>query len=152
LHKNSAIGKKSSVYAECYIFVFFNKRILREEKLLPNYLILSRFYPGVPSFRLLHGNPATTKNTEIEFLTEEEAADFSRIRCPLCKWQPKETSRWFCADAGFPEYYSGGCGAMWNTFATGGVCVGCNHRWRWTTCLRCAEWSRHENWYAKKSD
>ncbi|HXG84321.1 MAG TPA: hypothetical protein VNI84_09860 [Pyrinomonadaceae bacterium] len=84
--------------------------------------------------------------------SEGEAVDFSRIRCPLCKWQPKASSRWFCADAGFPEYYFNGCGAMWNTFATGGICGGCGHRWQWTTCLSCGQWSPHKYWYVGKSD
>ncbi len=89
------------------------------------------------------------KNVEKD---EDETVDFSRIRCPLCRWQPTASSRWFCADAGFPEYFFDGCGAMWNTFANGGVCVGCHHRWRWTTCLRCAQWSPHDDWYAEKTD
>lgn len=84
--------------------------------------------------------------------SREETPDFSRLRCPHCKWQPTAASRWCCADADFPEFYFNGCGALWNTFATGGVCVGCAHRWRWTTCLRCAEWSRHADWYAEKRD
>ena len=33
-----------------------------------------------------------------------------RIRCPLCMWVPKASSRWACY-----------CGHSWNTFDTGGV-------------------------------
>ncbi|MDQ6785238.1 MAG: hypothetical protein M3033_00265 [Acidobacteriota bacterium] len=87
-----------------------------------------------------------------EVKEQDEITDFTRIRCPLCEWQPKATSRWFCADAGFPENFFGGCGTGWNTFATGGVCPGCAHRWRWTTCLSCAQWSRHKDWYVEKAE
>jgi hypothetical protein len=82
----------------------------------------------------------------------DEEPDFSRIRCPLCKWQPKASSRWCCGDCGHPEYFFDGCGAFWNTFATRGLCPGCGHQWRWTACLRCDGWSLHEEWYAKETD
>ena len=36
----------------------------------------------------------------------------------------------------------------WNTFATRGLCPGCQHQWRYTSCLECAAWSLHEDWYA----
>ncbi|MGH7887706.1 MAG: hypothetical protein ACREPG_07560, partial [Candidatus Binatia bacterium] len=42
--------------------------------------------------------------------------DFSRIRCPLCRWQPKPSHRWFCASCEYPEFFDDGCGACWNTF------------------------------------
>ncbi len=82
----------------------------------------------------------------------DETVDYSRIRCPKCEWQPTAASRWFCADADFPEFYFNGCGTMWNTFATGGVCPGCAHRWRWTSCLSCYGCSRHKDWYVEKQD
>jgi hypothetical protein len=78
---------------------------------------------------------------------EEETADFAGIRCPLCQWQPQSSSRWYCADCGHPEYFSGGCGTVWNTFTTRGLCPGCGHQWRYTACLRCHGWSLHEAWY-----
>jgi len=77
--------------------------------------------------------------------------DFSRIRCPLCKWQPKPSHRWFCAPCGHPEYFADGCGASWNTFSTRGRCPGCEHQWRWTACLNCAGWSRHDAWYEEQA-
>lgn len=83
---------------------------------------------------------------------EDENAESARIRCPHCRWQPNKTSRWFCGDCGAPEYFYDGCGASWNTFETGGVCPGCAHKWIWTSCLRCTEWARHEDWYEKKID
>ena len=80
----------------------------------------------------------------------EEETDFERIRCPLCKWTPNDSSRWWCADAGAPEYFYGGCFTSWNTFETRGRCPGCAHQWKWTSCLRCGGWSRHEDWYEIK--
>jgi hypothetical protein len=77
-------------------------------------------------------------------------APSSRIRCPLCLWQPAPSSRWYCTDCAHPEYFHGGCGMAWNTFDTRGRCPGCDHRWRWTACLSCAEWSLHEDWYVKE--
>jgi hypothetical protein len=78
--------------------------------------------------------------------------DIQRIRCPLCGWKPNSSSRWFCGDCDYPEYFYDGCGTAWNTFTTRGLCPGCAHQWRWTICLRCAGWSRHEEWYRKKKN
>ena len=43
------------------------------------------------------------------------------------------------------------CLTSWNTFATHGRCPGCRHQWIWTSCLRCEEWSLHEDWYERKT-
>ena len=104
--------------------------------------------------RLITAFKKTSQTEEIlkTLLKEKDDTDFSRIRCPLCKWQPDSSSRWFCADCDFPEYFYGGCGAMWNTFETRGLCPRCNHRWRWTSCLRCGGWARHDDWYLKEKD
>jgi hypothetical protein len=59
-----------------------------------------------------------------------------KIRCPKCRWQPGRDDRWMC-----------GCGHQWNTFDTRGICPGCDAKWRDTQCLRCQEWSPHEDWY-----
>ncbi|HEX8476382.1 MAG TPA: hypothetical protein VF666_20445 [Pyrinomonadaceae bacterium] len=77
----------------------------------------------------------------------DDATDFSRIRCPLCLWHPKASSRWYCSDCAYPEYFFNACGTVWNTFNTRGRCPGCGHQWRWTFCLRCGGWSLHEDWY-----
>jgi hypothetical protein len=37
-----------------------------------------------------------------------------RIRCPACQWQPARYDMWNCNP--------GGCGHIWNTFDTRGVC------------------------------
>jgi hypothetical protein len=94
----------------------------------------------------------TEKTEEILKLleTDENELKERRIRCPHCRWQPVKSSRWFCADCDYPEYFYNGCFTSWNTFATEGVCPGCAHQWIWTSCLRCAEWARHEDWYEKK--
>jgi hypothetical protein len=92
-------------------------------------------------------------NADLQKNIHQETAcpDFSRIRCPLCKWQPKPSHRWFCAPCEHPEYFADGCGARWNTFSTRGRCPGCAHQWRWTACLNCSGWSLHEDWYASKT-
>lgn len=59
-----------------------------------------------------------------------------RIRCPLCKWQPRKSSRWACD-----------CGHAWNTFDTAGLCPGCGKQWLDTICLACHGWSKHRDWY-----
>jgi len=61
-----------------------------------------------------------------------------RIRCPRCGWQPARSDRWMC---------SPGCGHLWNTFETRGVCPACGKRWIHTACLACTAWSLHELWY-----
>jgi hypothetical protein len=82
----------------------------------------------------------------------DETPDAGRVRCPLCGWRPQSSSLWGCDDCGHPEYFYGGCGRVWNTFDTGGLCPGCGHRWRWTSCLYCGGWSLHEDWYAPAPD
>jgi len=64
--------------------------------------------------------------------------DGGRIRCPKCQWEPARSDRWRC---------SPGCDEVWNTFETRGRCPGCNKQWTETVCLRCNEWSRHDDWY-----
>ncbi|HYE75540.1 MAG TPA: hypothetical protein VEF04_19515 [Blastocatellia bacterium] len=83
---------------------------------------------------------------------EEQDFDFSRIRCPQCKWQPRASDLWYCGECAYPEFFFGGCGMEWNTFATRGICPGCQHQWRWTACLMCEQWSLHEDWYANDKD
>jgi hypothetical protein len=98
---------------------------------------------------------AYKKTPEIEEILkklqqEEEKTDFEKIRCPHCSWSPDASSRWWCADCDAPEFFYGGCYTNWNTFETRGRCPTCAHQWIWTSCLRCAGWSRHEDWYVKK--
>lgn len=71
----------------------------------------------------------------------------AKIRCPICKWEPQPFHLWCCGYLYQEDYM--GCGTWWNTFETKGECPGCNHKWIWTTCLRCDESSRHEDWYEK---
>ena len=78
---------------------------------------------------------------------DEAPTDFDRIRCPLCLWQPRPADRWSCVACEHPEYFPDGCGTVWNTFTTRGRCPGCDHQWRWTSCLACHGWSPHEAWY-----
>ena len=73
----------------------------------------------------------------------------AKIRCPLCKWQPEHRHTWSCTSMGPPENFSGGCGHSWNTFDTAGLCPGCNHQWRHTTCFSCGKTTRHPDWYDK---
>jgi len=82
-------------------------------------------------------------------VTEDNADEkrFRGIRCPLCQWRPLSASRWCCDASAAPEPFFQGCGTSWNTFATRGRCPSCAHQWRWTSCLRCAQWSLHEDWY-----
>ena len=78
-------------------------------------------------------------------LTEEDA--FHGVRCPLCAWRPDASSRWCCEPGQSPEPPFPGCLTVWNTFSTRGQCPGCDHQWRWTSCLSCSGWSLHEDWY-----
>jgi hypothetical protein len=60
----------------------------------------------------------------------------TRIRCPRCAWEPGRHDLWMCV-----------CLHIWNTFDTRGVCPSCGRKWAETQCLRCAEWSPHDDWY-----
>jgi hypothetical protein len=100
------------------------------------------------AFRKTDKTEEILKNLE----TDDGASKTNRIRCPHCRWRPQKSSRWFCGDCDYPEYFYGGCGTGWNTFETGGVCPGCAHKWIWTSCLHCAKWSLHEDWYGRDAD
>ena len=99
------------------------------------------------SLQLLRESEAADQIIEQVIGSDDAAAGFAAIRCPLCRWQPRASDLWFCDDCDYPEFFYGGCGTEWNTFATGGRCPGCAHQWRWTSCLSCEGWSPHENWY-----
>ena len=107
---------------------------------------------NLPVYWLLQNKPGRGEVTIKPETRRDESADFQRIRCPLCRWQPKASDRWLCGACGEPEYFFAGCGASWNTFATRGLCPGCRHLWKWTICLRCQGWSRHDDWYGKNVD
>ncbi len=92
---------------------------------------------------------APHKQLDLETRLKDKTSTFGGIRCPLCHWQPTASSRWYCASNNHPEGFSNGCGTVWNTFTTQGLCPGCGHLWRWTTCLRCYRWSLHKDWYYK---
>jgi hypothetical protein len=99
------------------------------------------------SLELLRHTPATPDFRLAERI-EHDDQEFAGIRCPLCGWRPTPESIWSCLwtpDAPEPRFAS--CGATWNTFASGGVCPECAHQWRWTSCLQCARWSPHDEWY-----
>jgi hypothetical protein len=81
-------------------------------------------------------------------IDDDQLDGFGKIRCPKCQWAPEPSSRWMCAgSAESPEPPFRGCGMSWNTFETRGRCPSCAHQWRWTACLRCGTWSRHDDWY-----
>ena len=62
-----------------------------------------------------------------------------KIWCPGCEWKPLPSSRWVCAPSG--------CGHVWNTFDTGGVCPACSKVWKMTACWSCHDSFPHEDWY-----
>ncbi|HZS05572.1 MAG TPA: hypothetical protein VFD58_12100 [Blastocatellia bacterium] len=104
------------------------------------------------AFALFQKSLRPGDTTDIVEQSDDGEPDFSHIRCPLCRWQPDASSLWYCGDCPSPEYFFDGCGTMWNTFETRGLCPGCGHQWRWTGCLSCAGWSLHEDWYTKETD
>lgn len=61
-----------------------------------------------------------------------------RIFCPKCNWVPRAGDRWICKP---------GCGCIWNTLETCGVCPQCGRNWEKTKCLFCRQWSPHVDWY-----
>jgi len=83
---------------------------------------------------MVFGLVFTKKGTDARLRGDRE-----KIRCPKCAWEPSRTDRWLCHE---------GCGHVWNTFETRGLCPGCNKQWTETVCLRCNEWSPHDAWYA----
>jgi len=106
----------------------------------------------VAFFVLFQKTPEPKPPAEILLQDKDDDPTFSRIRCPLCKWQPRASDLWQCNDCGHPEYFFTGCGTCWNTFETHGQCPGCGHQWQWTACLYCDGWSLHEDWYTNESD
>jgi predicted amidophosphoribosyltransferase len=97
--------------------------------------------------------PEAPKTGVIEFIERlRETAKRHRVRCPSCGWQPAPSSRWSCVPTGAPEHFPDGCGAAWHTFETRGRCPGCSHQWRYTACLQCHAWAKHDDWYTVEDD
>jgi hypothetical protein len=123
---------------------------MNRSDLRPTSLSRDRFYLALLVFTLLQKSLEPEKVPEVADRNDDEDPESGRIRCPLCKWQPQSSDRWYCCDCWEPEYFFGGCGTSWNTFDTRGLCPGCKHQWIWTACLSCDGWSLHEDWYEKK--
>jgi hypothetical protein len=115
-------------------------------------VISLEFYLAAIILLLFQKDLAQAGITEQLAEPDNEENEFSRIRCPLCRWQPTASSRWVCGAGGKMEGPFQGCGTSWNTFTTRGVCPGCAHQWRHTACLRCHRWSLHEDWYGGGED
>ena len=81
---------------------------------------------------------------EVDVVEDEDEPGGPDIRCPKCGWRPRAQDRWMCAPTG--------CGHVWNTFDTGGICPNCGRQWLQTACLACHRWSPHPDWYAKGDD
>ncbi|HKB09562.1 MAG TPA: hypothetical protein VKD69_02870 [Vicinamibacterales bacterium] len=98
---------------------------------------------------LLLKNDLARRHTTVDIADLDADEGLHGIRCPLCRWRPSAASRWSCdwTEIDSPEPFFNACGTEWNTFATRGRCPGCGHQWRWTSCLRCGQWSPHEEWY-----
>jgi len=98
---------------------------------------------------LLLNNDLAGRGVATDVADRERDDELDGVRCPCCGWRPTAASRWSCWWGDGPEPYFEACGAEWNTFTTRGRCPGCRHQWRWTSCLRCGEWSPHDEWYAE---
>jgi len=96
---------------------------------------------------LLLRNDLASRRTPLDVPDLDRREEWAGIRCPQCEWQPSPSSRWSCLWTETPEPFFEACGTEWNTFTTRGRCPGCRHQWRWTSSLRCGEWSLHEDWY-----
>lgn len=112
----------------------------------------ARYYRIVAVFSLFQKGKLPDDVIERATRLNEEESRYRRIRCPVCQWQPTASSRWMCSNCGYPEFFYHACGTVWNTFDTRGRCPGCQHQWRWTMCLSCWAWSRHEDWYRPEPD
>ncbi|HEX4991341.1 MAG TPA: hypothetical protein VFW91_21390, partial [Candidatus Binatia bacterium] len=56
------------------------------------------------TFRIFQDRLKPTETPE-KATARDKAEEFSRIRCPLCKWRPNTSSRWYCSDCDHPEYF-----------------------------------------------
>ena len=112
-------------------------------------MLYSRYIQGV--LELLKKPEPRGRLETIERSDEDEDKEFEGIRCPLCEWRPSPSSTWCCAANDTPEPKFDWCGTVWNTFTTRGRCPGCQHQWKWTSCLSCHGWSLHEDWYEERA-
>ncbi len=69
------------------------------------------------------GKSSVVLDRELEQETRREPSS-PRIRCPLCGWSPRKDDCWAC-----------GCGHLWNTFDTEGVCPACLHQWSFLAAI-----------------
>jgi hypothetical protein len=104
--------------------------------------------PSGSTMQLLLKDDRLSERIIVDEADDERTDIFSGIRCPHCGWRPSDESRWACDwhdETPEPRFES--CGTVWNTFGTRGRCPVCGHQWQWTSCLRCGQWSPHEDWY-----
>src|SRR6266480_2228198 len=79
------------------------------------------------AYRPHGGGHATRQSSPVRVLgctgnfARELTTSSAVIRCPLCRWCPRERDYWCCT-----------CGHSWNTFGTGGVCPTCLQQWKET--------------------
>jgi hypothetical protein len=116
---------------------------------MKDYLAIHHFSDSADFYCLLKRCEKDEAYTDLLSESDKENSAFAHIRCPLCNWRPQKSSLWVCSSIAEPEFYFHGCGAVWNSFLTGGICQKCHHQWRYTSCHRCLCWSLHKDWYEK---
>lgn len=70
-------------------------------------------------------------------LSAKANAEGTYIACPRCDWRPDISDVWDCPN----------CRGIWNVFTTHAVCPRCGTVSQTTHCLKCDQWSDHQDWY-----
>jgi hypothetical protein len=62
---------------------------------------------GMDSHILLELKKSDSTKFDLKVIEKFEDAptDFSKIRCPVCTWQPRPFDRWICTDVDAPEFF-----------------------------------------------
>src|SRR5690348_1507031 len=83
----------------------------------------------------LHSITRPIFNALKSLFSPEPPTNHTYIACPKCDWRPQTTDNWSCS-----------CQHCWNVFTDHGICPACGRVWSQVQCLKCNQWSDHEDW------
>src|SRR5216684_7437292 len=78
-----------------------SRNLLTTEEMVPQQKYVLRLLHFAVAYRLFQDRLKPTGTPE-RATACDKAREFSRVRCPLCKWRPNASSRWYCGDCDYP--------------------------------------------------
>lgn len=94
----------------------------------------------IPAF-FLKGKTSLSETLLPEGFEDDRPIDDNfRIRCPYCKWEPRDSDWWQCFH----------CGGLNQPFKSFNVCPHCNICWNGIGCLLCKRYAHYREWVCQE--